>query len=449
MNKYINLIKIILFLSLMSFPLKSFSSSLVGYWHNWNDFSAPYIHITRVDTSYNVIAVAFALPVYGTTYNMTFQPDVVSQQLFIQQVDSMKQKGNKVIISIGGATAQVILNDSVQTEIFVSSMMNIINTYGFDGIDIDLEGNSVLITGGTIANPVDARIKNLISAIKKIMINFRNTYNRKLILTMAPETAYVQGGMSAYGSVWGAYLPVIHALRDSIDILHVQLYNSGSMYGIDGNIYYQGTADFIISQTEAVIHGFNTAGGYFYGLRPDQVAVGLPACSSAAGGGYTHPDTVKAAINYLLGRGPKPARYTLVSSYPSLRGMMTWSINWDANASCHPVYAYARNYDRIFKNPVTQINSKNHNIKDFVIFNNYPNPFNSATKVKYSVARAGNISLVLYDVQGREVKKILNAYVNKGVYELLIDMKNLPSGDYFLKMQSANYSVSEKIVYLK
>lgn len=87
---------------------------------------------------------------------------------------------------------------------------------------------------------------------------------------MAPETAFVQGGMSSYGSIWGAYLPVIHALRDSLSLLHVQLYNSGSMYGIDGAIYTQGTADFMVAMTEAVIQGFNTAGGAFAGLPPEK-----------------------------------------------------------------------------------------------------------------------------------------------------------------------------------
>src|SRR6185369_8430676 len=156
------------------------------------------------------------------------------------------------------------------------------------------------------------------------MSNYYAVHNRRLILTMAPETAFVQGGQSAYGGIWGAYLPVIHALRDSIEILHVQLYNSGSMYGIDGNIYNQGTADFIIAETEAVIHGFNTSGGTFAGLPANKVAVGLPACSDAAGGGFVDTATVKAAINYLRGTGPRPGTYILnqSSGYPDLRGMM-------------------------------------------------------------------------------------------------------------------------------
>lgn len=329
--------------------------ALIGYWQNWNDFQCPYIPLTQIDTSYNVIPVAFAVPASGTTYNMTFTPDGITQLAFKKQIDTMHMRGKKVIISIGGANDPVSLPDTNKRNTFISSMMTIINYYGFDGIDIDLEGTSLSVSGGTIANPVDAKIINLIYAIRKIMDNYRTQFGKKMVLTMAPETAYVQGGMSAYAGIWGAYLPVIHALRDSIEILHVQLYNSGSMYGIDGNIYFQGTVDFILSQTEAVIQGFNTAGGFFTGLRADQIAVGLPACSNAAGGGYMNPDSVKSAIQYLRGLGPKPARYTKVGTYAGLRGMMDWSINWDAVASCGARYEYANNFNSIFR-PIQTLN---------------------------------------------------------------------------------------------
>ncbi len=340
---------LLLFLIQVTSYSQSVNPALVGYWQNWNDFQCPYIPLTQIDTSYNIIPVAFAIPASGTTYNMTFTPDGITQLNFKKQIDTMHMRGKKVIISIGGANDPVSLPDTNKRNTFISSMMTIINYYGFDGIDIDLEGSSLSITGGTIANPVDAKIINLIYAIRKIMDNYRVQFGKRMMLTMAPETAYVQGGMSAYAGIWGAYLPVIHALRDSIEILHVQLYNSGSMYGIDGNIYFQGTVDFILSQTEAVIHGFNTAGGYFSGLRADQIAIGLPACSNAAGGGYTLPDSVRAAIQYLRGLGPKPARYTKVGTYAGLRGMMDWSINWDAVATCGARYEYANNFNSIFR----------------------------------------------------------------------------------------------------
>lgn len=324
--------------------------ALVGYWHNWNDLSAPYIELDQIDPRYNVIEIAFAEPATGTTCDMLFTPSGTAQPVFIAQVAAHQAAGRKVLISIGGANATVLLNSDAERDQFVSSMMAILGTYGFDGIDIDLEGSSVSMTGGTIAAPVDPPLIRLIDAIGEIMVQHRSATGEKLILTMTPETAYVQGGQSAFGGIWGAYLPIIHALRDSIDILQVQLYNSGSMYGIDGGIYSQGTADFIVSQTEAVIQGFNTAGGFFPGLPPEKVAVGLPACASAAGGGYVDTATVRMAMEYLLGEGPQPGIYALqqAGGHPALRGMMTWSINWDAVAACDGAYGYADTFERVF-----------------------------------------------------------------------------------------------------
>lgn len=324
--------------------------ALIGYWHNWNDANAPYIQLDQIDSSYNIIEVAFAVPHIGTDYQMEFIPDQITTATFINQMQNLQSQGKKVIISMGGSNATISLSNTTERDSFITSVGNILNTYNFDGIDIDFEGSSIMVTGGTIASPTDPPIINLIYAVKQIMQNYYATHSKQLILTMAPETAFVQGGMSAYGNIWGAYLPVIHALRDSLEILHVQLYNSGTMYGIDGNIYTQGTADFIVAMTEAVIQGFNTAGGTFTGLPASKIAVGLPACTNASGGGFVDTAIVKAAINYLRGNGAKPGSYTLAQAggYPTLRGMMTWSVNWDAVSTCGTVYQYANNYASIF-----------------------------------------------------------------------------------------------------
>jgi chitinase len=322
---------------------------LVGYWHNWNDGSAPYLALSQIDDRYTVIDVAFAEPVPGTSHLMAFYPSGTPQSIFIAEVAALRAQGKKVLISIGGANASVHLDSDQERDEFVSSMLAILGTYGFNGIDIDLEGSSVAITGGTIGTPADATILRLINAINAIADAFEASTGAPMMLTMAPETAYVQGGQSAYGGIWGAYLPVIDALRDRIDILHVQLYNSGSMYGIDGGIYTQGTVDFIVSQTEAVLQGFGTVGGSFAPLPAEKVAIGLPACPSAAGGGYVSPAVLAAAVGYLRGAGPQPGQYQLLSAYPDLRGLMTWSINWDAAPGCAAAYEFADSYEEIFE----------------------------------------------------------------------------------------------------
>lgn len=412
--------------------------ALVGYWHNWMDVNAPYIQLDAIDNRYNVIEIAFAVPTSTTDMTMLFTPDVVSQSTFITKVQTLQSNGKKVLLSIGGATTIIDLTTTVNKNAFISSMTSIINTYGFDGIDIDIEnGNSILITGGTIAAPTNAAQVNLIDAIKQIMANYRTNHSQKLLLTMAPETAYVQGGQSGFGSIWGGYLPIIDALRDSLDALQVQLYNSGSMYGIDANIYYQGTADFIIAMTEAVIHGFNTSGGMFNGLPANKVAVGLPACTSAAGGGFTDSATVQSAIKYLMGTGSQPGTYTLAnaSGYPTLLGMMTWSINWDAVSTCANVYQYANNFESIF-GTTTGVSNEVSNASSITVF---PNPSSGSFTLSLPF---DNAEIFVTDIIGRQVLTVKAT-------EKLLNMELNQNGVYFLHVKSGSVNITKKLIVNK
>lgn len=206
---------------------------IVGYWHNFDNGSSN-IRLRDVPSSYDVIQVAFAEPSGGAASgDMAFQPYNASIGEFQADVRELQSQGKKVLISIGGANGAVELSTDQAKQKFVSTMKSIIDTYGFDGLDIDLEGSSLSLNPGDtdFRNPTTPKIVNLISAVREIA----NSYGSGFVLTMAPETAYVQGGYAAYGGPWGAYLPVIYALRDSLDYLHVQHYNSGSMTGLDGN----------------------------------------------------------------------------------------------------------------------------------------------------------------------------------------------------------------------
>lgn len=349
-NKIKKVVVILVFL-IIELPVISQNNNpkLIGYWHNWNTAQAPYIHLDEIDYRYNIVCVAFGMPANYDDMTIKFVPEVVSKTTFINKMRKLQDSGKVVLLSIGGATTLIDLFDSLRKEQFINSVTDLLIDYGFDGIDIDIEhGNSILITGGTISNPSNASQVFLIDAIKQIMKNYRNTFSKKMILTMAPETAFVQGGQSGFGSIWGGYLPIIHAFRDSIDILQVQLYNSGTMYGIDGKIYSQGTSDFIIAMTEAVVRGFNTNGGFFYGISENKVAISLPACTQAAGGGYVDSAKITAAVNYILGKGDKPGEYTLLSKYENLAGLMTWSINWDRVETCNGKYSFANTWQSLF-----------------------------------------------------------------------------------------------------
>ena len=394
---------------------------LIGYWHNWNDGSAPYLELSEADPRYTVIEVSFAVPLPGTTYDMDFAPAETAPATFIADVASLQSQGKKVLISIGGANATVHLDSDAERDQFVSSMLGILDTYGFDGIDIDLEGASVAITGGTIAAPTDARIIRLIDAAHNIADQFEVQNGVPMMLTMAPETAYVQGGQSAYGGIWGAYLPIIDALRDRLDILQVQLYNSGSMYGIDGAIYTQGPADFIVSQTEALLQGFQTSGGFFAPLPPEKVAIGLPACPLAAGGGYVTPAILAQAVDYLRGTGPQPDNYQRVATYPTLRGLMTWSINWDAVSTCASADEFAQAYEDLFGGISTGLSEPKVEVARL-----WPSPATAGSVVHLNGLAAGE-QVLLRDASGR----LLHTIAAK-VHGTIQVPEDLPAGQYLI-----------------
>lgn len=157
---------------------------------------------------------------------------------------------------------------------------------------------------------------------------------------MAPETFFVQLGYSFYGGSCiscdnraGAYLPVIYATRDILDWLQVQNYNSGPITGLDDQYHNMGTADFHVAMVDMLLTGFPVAknsNSFFPALRPDQVVLGLPA-NVNAGGGFTSVAEVQKALDALI-KGVQLSSYTTRGSttgYPDLRGVMTWSINWD------------------------------------------------------------------------------------------------------------------------
>ncbi len=330
---------------------------LVGYWHNWDNVQAPLLAPEKLHPAYNVINIAFAVPRAGTDYDMYFHPLVIKKDDFKQRIKQMQSDGKKVLISLGGGNSRVTLDSAMEKEVFVQSVLKILIDYEFDGLDIDLESSSIALTGGTIKNPVDSCVILLTQAIREIMAEYRLTFKRKAILTFAPETAYVHGGQSGFGGVWGAYLPILDALRDSIDLLQVQLYNSGSMYGLDWNVYEQATPDFVVAMIEKIILGFKTSGGFFDGFPPEKIAIGLPACNLASANGYLEVDSVALAVNYLLGKTKEPAatyKLKTAGGYPNLRGMMTWSVNWDATDSCATSYEFAQNFMKLFA-PVTSV----------------------------------------------------------------------------------------------
>src|SRR5688572_5574163 len=309
---------------------------MIGYWHNF-DNGTGFIRLRNVSTKWDVINVSFGEPTSITSGDIRFTPYNSTVADFQADVAYLKSQGKKVILSIGGQNGQVQLSTTGARDTFVNSVSSLITTYGFDGLDIDFEGHSLTLNAGDndFMNPTTPVIVNTISAIRSI----RNRFGSNFLLTMAPETFFVQLGYQFYGGNCGgcdrragAYLPVIYATRDILSWLQVQNYNSGAIMGLDNNFYNMFSVDFHSAMLDMTLAGFPVAGTgkTFPALRPDQIALGVPAAPNA-GNGYLAPGEVQKALNYIIrGQTYGGAYVKRSANATAMRGVMTWSVNWDA-----------------------------------------------------------------------------------------------------------------------
>jgi len=275
---------------------------LMGYWQDFTNAALP-LTLAQVPASYNLVAVAFGTST-GTPGQVAFSLDSTlasdlggyTQQQFTSDIQTLHSRGQKVILSVGGQNGAISVDDAASASAFASSVYSIIQQYGFDGVDIDLENG---------VNPA-----YMASALEQL----GSDVGSSLIITLAPQTVDTQ-------STGNDYFELALDIKSILTMINTQYYNSGSMNGCDGNVYSEATENFITALACTELQG---------GLSASQVGLGLPASASAAGSGYVSPSVVNDALDCLAARA-SCGSFVPSAAYPGIRGVMTWSINWDAS----------------------------------------------------------------------------------------------------------------------
>lgn len=95
------------------------------------------------------------------------------------------------------------------------------------------------------------------------------------------------------------------------------------------------------------------------------------------------------------------------------------------------------------------IKDLNGNPQEFSLSNNYPNPFNPSTKIRYSVPLASDVNLTVYTVQGEKVFSLVNQHQEAGSYEVEFTAVSVSSGVYFYKLEAAGKVEVKKMNLLK
>ncbi|WP_042368691.1 chitinase [Streptacidiphilus neutrinimicus] len=276
---------------------------VTGYWQDF-DNGATDQKISDVSSQYSIIAVAFANADSAGDGGITFSLDPTLQSKlggytdaqFKADIAAKQAQGKKVILSVGGQNGTISITSAAQATAFANSAYSIIQQYGFNGVDIDLENG---------INPT-----YMASALHQLASKVGSGF----ILTMAPQTIDVLNSSSDY-------LATALQVKDILTIMNTQYYNSGSMNGCDGGVYSEGSVDFITTLACTAIQA---------GLSPNQVGIGVPASSSAAGSGYVSPTVVENALN-CLAKGTGCGTFKPSTTWPTIGGVMTWSTNWDAS----------------------------------------------------------------------------------------------------------------------
>ncbi|MFZ4267177.1 glycoside hydrolase family 18 protein [Streptomyces arboris] len=274
--------------------------AVTGYWQNFNNGAAVQ-KLTDVPADYDIIAVSFAdaTPTPGA---VTFKLDTAglngyTDAQFRADIKTKQAQGKNIIISIGGELGTVRVDNDASATAFANSVYALMQDYGFNGVDIDLE------------NGLNA------TYMTKALRQLSAKAGSGLVITMAPQTIDMQ-------STSGEYFKTALNIKDILTVVNMQYYNSGSMLGCDGKVYSQGSVDFLTALACIQLEG---------GLDPSQVGIGVPASTRGAGSGYVAPSIVNAALD-CLAKGTNCGSFKPSKTYPSLRGAMTWSTNWDATA---------------------------------------------------------------------------------------------------------------------
>lgn len=295
---------------------------------------------TALNKGYNIISVAFlgfinpATNAPSTDGHIYLKTNCSSDQILNKK--QLHAKTNKQLdindwfytLSLGGensAWPSQTVSEEIFANNFVTDFENLARNYGFQGYDIDVEN----FTGDM---PVVNKALRTLFLINKIL------YNKGYLVTMAPQPAdiypvcgTIPNGQNSYQNPWNLYVPLIDSEGIKyVSLVAIQIYNNQKDALQKKNFlpnYAQGLQqdDCILAPTDNKLP-FGTGK---INIPPDKLVFGFPAAPKAANSGETLPGIMEDPKNLVKIYKEAPGNYLIKNT----RGLMTWSIGWDANNS--------------------------------------------------------------------------------------------------------------------
>jgi hypothetical protein len=101
------------------------------------------------------------------------------------------------------------------------------------------------------------------------------------------------------------------------------------------------------------------------------------------------------------------------------------------------------------RDTVTSVPNDNPSELSYFLEQNFPNPFNSSTNIRYSIPLSDRVTIKVFDVMGKEVATLLDRFQNAGSYDVIFQADKLASGIFFYTLTSGNFMETKKLILLK
>jgi len=99
--------------------------------------------------------------------------------------------------------------------------------------------------------------------------------------------------------------------------------------------------------------------------------------------------------------------------------------------------------------PITDVEKEIPIMEEFKLYQNFPNPFNPTTTIRYELPQDGIVTIEIFDILGQKVKTVLNEFKNVGRYETLFSSTGLASGVYVYQLRVNEFITSKKMVLIR
>jgi len=126
-------------------------------------------------------------------------------------------------------------------------------------------------------------------------------------------------------------------------------------------------------------------------------------------------------------------------------GKYYWRINASNNAGTG-VWSSIWNFTI---NPTGTISINNEIPKEYKIYNNYPNPFNPTTMIKFEIPKSSNVKISAFDITGKEIEVLVNEKLNAGTYQTGWNGSSYSSGVYFYRLETENFTETKRMLLIK